>query len=322
MYKVYDQWPEIAEKSFKHNYKSVDFGNVKHIVFAGMGGSGAIGDLFESILAKSKIHINVVKGYRLPETVDSKSLVIVISVSGNTDETFTILKSAHKIGSRIIAFSSGGKIQKYCKKNCIEYRNIPEYNSPRASFTSYLYSILKVLHTTLEIKEKDILESILDMKKISKKINSKNLNKENPSLMLAKFLKNIPIIYYPFGLKATAIRFKNSIQENCKIHAMIENVVETCHNGVVSWEKKSNIQPILIQGEDDFIKTKERWKIINEFFHNNKIEYFEVKSIKGSILSKIINLIYVLDFSTIYFAAILKTDPTPVESIDFIKSKL
>ena len=322
MYKVYDSWAEIARKSFEFNHKSLNCGNVKHIIFSGMGGSGAIGDLFESILAKSKIHINVVKGYRLPETTDTESLVVVISVSGNTDETLSILKSAHKIGSKIIAFSSGGKVQEYCEKNLIEYRKIREYNSPRASFTSYLYSILKVLHTTLEIKEEDILESINEMEKISKIINSNNLSSENPSLVLAEFLKDIPIIYYPYGLRAAAIRFKNSLQENCKIHAMIENIVETCHNGIVSWETKSNVQPILIQGEEDFIKTKERWKIVKEFFKSNNIEFFEIKSIKGSILSKIINLIYVLDFSTIYFAVMLKIDPTPVKSIDYIKSKL
>ena len=55
---------------------------------------------------------------------------------------------------------------------------------------------------------------------------------------------------------------------------------------------------------------------------NNKIEYFEITSISGSILSKIINLIYVLDYSSIYFAIMSKIDPTPVKSIDFIKSKL
>jgi len=30
-----------------------------------MGGSGAIGDVFSSILSKTNIHVNVVKGYLL-----------------------------------------------------------------------------------------------------------------------------------------------------------------------------------------------------------------------------------------------------------------
>src|SRR3989344_8243007 len=63
MYKVYDKWPEIARESFESNQESIDFDNIDHIVFAGMGGSGAIGDLFSAILSKTKIHVTVVKGY-------------------------------------------------------------------------------------------------------------------------------------------------------------------------------------------------------------------------------------------------------------------
>ena len=322
MYKVYDMWPEIAQKSFKDEHESVNFDNIKHIVISGMGGSGAIGDMFASILSKSKIHVNVVKGYTLPQTVDSNTLVIAVSVSGNTDETLSVLKSAHLLGCKIIAFSSGGKMKEYCETNNIEYRFVPQYHSPRASFTSYLYTILKVLHTTFEIKLDDITESIIEMEKTRVKINSSNLSKENPALQLAERITNIPVIYYPFGLQSAAIRFKNSLQENTKIHAMVENIVETCHNGIVSWEKTSNVQPILIQGVDDFIKTKERWKIMKEYFKNNKINYLETISVTGSILSKIINLIYILDYSSIYCAVMTKIDPTPVKSINFVKSKL
>ena len=139
---------------------------------------------------------------------------------------------------------------------------------------------------------------------------------------LAKWISDIPLIYYPWGLQAAAVRFKNSLQENSKLHAMTEDVIETCHNGVVSWEKPSIVKPILLEGVDDYIKTKERWKILKEYFKINDIEYREILSVKGSILSKLINLIYLLDYSTIYRAVLSKTDPSPVKSIDFIKSKL
>ena len=44
------------------------------------------------------------------------------------------------------------------------------------------------------------------------------------------------------------------------MHAIVEDVVEASHNGIVAWENKSQVFPILLQGEDDNIKTKERWK--------------------------------------------------------------
>ena len=103
---------------------------------------------------------------------------------------------------------------------------------------------------------------------------------------------------------------------------MIEDIIESCHNGIVSWERKSNVKPILITGKDDYIKTKERWEIIKKFFQENKIEYIEIKSVEGNILSKIITLIYILDYSTIYKSILDGFDPSPVKSIDIIKNKI
>ncbi len=322
MYAIYDSWPEIAKNAYNSYQPSSDFKNVKHIVFAGMGGSGALGDIFFSILSKTSIHVTLVKGYILPKTVDSNTLVVISSVSGNTVETLTVLDSANKKDCKIIAFSDGGKVQEYCVSQKIEYRKIPQHLSPRSSFTEFLYSMLKALEPMLPLDKQDIIESIEQLKNLCKIISSKNLSENNPSLKLAKWIKGIPMIYYPWGLQAAAIRFKNSLQENAKIHAIAEDVLEASHNGIVSWEKPSIVQPILVRGEEDYIKTKERWEILKEYFKENNIDYREINSIKGNILSKLINMIYLLDYASIYLAVLSKVDPTPISSIDFIKKKL
>ena len=322
MYKIYDEWPKIALNAFETNQETINFENVKHIVFAGMGGSGTIGDIFSAILSKSKIHVNVVKGYLLPTTVNSETLVIIISVSGNTEESLSIAKSAYKKKCKIIGFSSGGKLLEFCQKNKIEHRMVTKYHSPRASFTSYLYTILKILHSSLNINQEDIFESIKELEKKCQKINSSNLNKNNPSLNLANWINGIPIIYYPFGLQAVAIRFKSVLQENTKSHAMIEDVMESSHNGIMAWEKSSGVKPILLRGKDDSEKTKQRLDIFAKYFKKNNIDYEEIISIDGNIISKIVNLIYVLDYASIYLAIKRKINPTPVDSISFIKSKL
>jgi len=322
MYKIYDQWPEISQNAFQTNLKPIDASNINNIIFAGMGGSGAIGDVFSSIFSKTNLHISVIKGYVLPNTIDKNSLVVITSVSGNTDEALSILKKSKKIGCKIVAFSSGGKIEEYSIKNKIEYRKIEQIHSPRASFTNYLYGILKVLKPVLPINEIDILDSIKQLKNTKKIISSENMNKQNIALELAYGIKGIPMIYYPFGLMAAAIRFKNSLQENAKQHAMTEDILEACHNGIISWEKSTSVQPMLIEGKDDYIKTKERWDIIKDYFEINEIKFNEIVSIEGNILSKLINLIYVLDYTSIYYSILRKTDPSPTKSIDFIKSKL
>ena len=322
MFKVYDEWPKIAKKSYFSNLSEINFKNCSNIVFAGMGGSGALGDIFSAILSKTKIHVTVVKGYYLPKTVDSNSLVIIISISGNTIETLSVLNDARKIGAKIIGFSNGGKVKDLCIKNNLEYREIPKYHSPRASFTSFLYSMLQVLKPILPIAESDVLESIKQLEKLSSQINSKNVSINNPSLIISEWLKKSPIIYFPSGLESVAIRFKNSLQENTKMQAMIEDVIESSHNGIVGWDKKSEFQPILLRGQDDQKTTKERWEILKEFFDSKKIEYKEIESECGNILTKIICLIYLLDYSSIYLAIKLGVDPDPVNAIDFVKMKL
>ena len=249
-------------------------------------------------------------------------MVIATSVSGNTIETLTALNEAKKQECKTISFSSGGKLGEFCKKNNLEFRKIDMEHSPRASFVSYLYSALKILQNTIPIQKNEIKNSIDELEKLSVNISSKNLSETNTALSLAEKISGIPLIYYPWGLQAAAIRFKNCLQENAKMHVMTEDIVEASHNGIVAWEKKSQIHPLLLQGKDDYIKTKERWNVFKEYFTENKINYLEITSIKGNILSKLTNLIYFLDYTSIYKAVLSKTDPTPVKSINFIKSKL
>ena len=322
MYKIYDKWPDVAKQGYEQKFSVPEFKSIDHIVFAGMGGSGTIGDIISSILSKNDIHTSVVKGYSLPKTVDSNTLVVVTSVSGQTNETLTILRDSLKLDANVITFSSGGKIEEVANKNKIPFFKINYTHSPRASLLGFLYSTLKVLEDLLPINKTDILESLNLLNKTQMEINSSNLTDNNPALRLAKSIKNIPVIYYPAGLEAAAIRFKNSIQENAKTHIISENVIESCHNGVVAWEKPTNLQPILIQGQNDHSRTKERWGILKEFFQSKEIKYEEIFTIEGNILSKLVCLIYFLDYASIYYAVLSNIDPTPVNSIDYIKKKL
>jgi glucose/mannose-6-phosphate isomerase len=322
IHKIYDRWPQIARDAYDSDIESIDFKNIDHVIFSGMGGSGSIGDLLSSILSKTNIHTTVVKGYELPKTISKKTLIVTISVSGNTVETLTILESASKLNCKVIGFSSGGIMESFCNNNGVEFRKIPKIHSPRASFLNFVYSILKTLNSIIPITSKDIIQSISLLEDLSNEISSKNISKSNSSLNLANWINGIPMIYYPWGLHSVAIRFKNSLQENAKTHAVIEDIIESGHNGIVSWEKSSNIVPMMIEGTDDHVKTKERWKIMREYFNYNKIKYNEVFSVTGGILSKLVCLIYLLDYTTIYYAVQLGIDPSPVKSIDFIKKKL
>ena len=322
MYSVYDKWPKNAEISWNKEITKLDIRDINHVVFAGMGGSGTIGDVFSSILSKNQIHVSVVKGYHLPKTIDERTLVVCTSISGETSETLSILDKYKNSDGKFIAFSSGGKMEEYCNKNTIDYYKIKKQHSPRASFIDFLYSTLNVLEEIIPIDKSEITESLKILNEIKNKIDSNNLNEENYALNLAYWIKKIPMVYYPWGLQSAAIRFKNSMQENAKKHVMCEDIIEACHNGIVAWENTSDVQPILIRGRDDHLKTKERWEIVKEFLNDRDIDYKEIFSVNSNILAKLVCLIYILDVTSIYNSIIRGINPTPVKSIDYIKNKL
>ena len=322
MYKIYDNWPNLAKTAYSSELEPVNFENIDHIVFAGMGGSGAIGDLFESILSKTNIHVTVVKGYLLPKTVDENTLVITTSVSGNTIETLSILESTNKLNCQSIAFCSGGKMKQFCIDNDINFRIINRVHSPRASFVIFVYSILSILENIIPINKKEILSSIESLFEMYKQISSYNLTDSNPAINIAEWISGIPLIYFPCGLQSAAIRFKSALQENAKIHAITEDIIESCHNGIVAWETPSHVQPILLRGSEDYSKTKERFSIVEQYFIKNNISFKVINSTNGNILTKIISLIYLLDYASIYSAINRRIDPSPVNSINYIKKQL
>jgi len=322
MYKIYDDWPNLAKKVYDSDLEPANFKNIKHIIFAGMGGSGAIGDLFASILSKTNIHVSVVKGYLLPKTVDENTLVVTTSVSGNTVETLTVLESAQKLDCQTIAFCSGGKMEQFCIANEVNFRIINSIHSPRASFVTYVYSILNILHNILPIKKNDILSSIDSLFEVHKQISSNNLTDSNPAINLANWITEIPLIYYPHGLQSAAIRLKSALQENSKTHAIAEDIIEACHNGIVAWENSSTVQPILLRGTDDYIKTKERFLIIEQYFKGKNIDFRIISSVDGNILTKLISFIYLFDYASIFRAILSEKDPTPVKAINYIKSNV
>ena len=170
MYQTYDNWSTYSEDAFKKEFSKMQLQDIDHVVLAGMGGSGAIGDIISAILSREDIHVSNVKGYLLPKTVDKRTLVITTSISGNTKETLSILDYKPKSDARFVAISSGGIMKEKCLKNSITHYDIPMIHSPRASFAAFLYSILNIFEDVLPIQKNEVFESLEKMKELQKKM--------------------------------------------------------------------------------------------------------------------------------------------------------
>ena len=74
MYKIYNKWPEIAKESFEGVFEKLEFDGIDHIVFAGMGGSGSLGDVISAILSKKDIHESGSPSHSAKKIIQEKGL--------------------------------------------------------------------------------------------------------------------------------------------------------------------------------------------------------------------------------------------------------
>src|SRR5512139_3046548 len=76
-------WDEVGHSYIPESYK-----NVQNLVFCGMGGSALGARMADSfIFDRLRIPFEIFNDYKLPNYVNDKSLVVVSSYSGTTEET-------------------------------------------------------------------------------------------------------------------------------------------------------------------------------------------------------------------------------------------
>ena len=76
-----------------------------------MGGSSNAAKIIQSLFEDElKIPFVVYNDYGLPAWVNSDTLVVANSYSGNTEETLSAIEVAHKVGAKVMGVATGGKI--------------------------------------------------------------------------------------------------------------------------------------------------------------------------------------------------------------------
>ena len=104
-----------------------------NVVVSGLGGSGIGADLVREYVAPHlSVPFIVSKDYVIPNFINSNTLFIASSYSGNTEETLESIKVAIRKKAKIVCVTSGGKLAEIAKKNKFDLILIPGGNPPRA----------------------------------------------------------------------------------------------------------------------------------------------------------------------------------------------
>lgn len=308
-------------------------GPFEKIVFIGMGGSAIGGDVIRSLMAtESKIPVWVSRHYDLPLFADQKSLCIFSSYSGNTEETISAFHQGLQKKLKSIVITSGGQLARLAQENSIPWIEIPTGFPPRAALGFSIFPILKLLGKLKLFKwdAQGVEETIQLMKSLSEKKLALDVpTRTNPAKQLAEFLNGkFTAIYSGVELlDSAALRFRNQIEENAKAIASHHMIPEMNHNELLGWRFPAPIigksAIIFLRDSADHPRIQLRMKITkNLILKQNAVPMEEIHSRGKSRLARLLSVITIGDWASLYLAILYKIDPTPVVIIESLKKEL
>jgi glucose/mannose-6-phosphate isomerase len=299
--------------------------DVRNIVIAGVGTSGASANLVESLtFGRIAIPITVCKSYDIPQFVSPHTLFIACSYSGDAEETVAAMNKALLKRAQVIAVASAGKLLDISEANSFYAVRLPAgSDSPRAMLPYDIITLLFILyHTNLIgaafLKETENAIQFLDR-------GEKGIQSE--AELIAKKLKGrLPIIYCDSRLHAMALRFQQQLNENSKQLAHINTFPEMNHNELVGWSFPENLmsmlQPIYLYSDHDHERVERRMEICREVFERKSNPIVDIIGQGASLLEQYFYLIHLTDWVSYFLALENGIDPDPVEPVLNLKRDL
>jgi len=298
------------------------FKNIKRVCIGGMGGSSIGGELLQALSYRySTIPFSVVRDYNLPRFVDKKTLLIVVSYSGNTEETLKLFEQA-KGRTNILCISNNGMLEDQAKKENIPLISIPKGYPPRGAIAYLFFPILEILRKSriIKIRKEDLNETckILEENKDTAKAWAEEVS--------VKVKEKLPFIYSIYDFRAVARRWSTQINENAKSLAHWAVFSELDHNEIVGWANPKEILKrifiFVLRDRDENERINRRIEITSELIAESSGEIMNVYADGNSHVAKNFSLIQKGDYLSVFLANAYKVDPLPVKRIQELKRRL
>ncbi|MGB0918849.1 MAG: bifunctional phosphoglucose/phosphomannose isomerase [Flavobacteriales bacterium] len=294
---------------------------LSNVLISGLGGSGIGGTIAAEVVAsEARMPIATNNGYFIPGFVDDETLFLACSYSGNTEETVSAAALAHEKGAKVIVISSGGKLKEMSATHNWDYIGIPGGQPPRASFGLSFPQVLYVLHAHNIISKSFEKELEATIKLLDE--NEDGVQKEAMDVT-DKLANKIPVIYAADGFGGVATRFRQQVNENSKMLCWHHVIPEMNHNELVGWRTKDdNLAVVLFRNESDFKNIQARMDINKGTFSEYTDTTVEIWSKGSSDLQRVLYLIHIGDWISLFLGEKKGVDITEVKVIDHLKGEL
>lgn len=308
--------PEQIKNALESQKNFLVLHETERVVFSGMGGSGIVGDVFCDLFSGSKKQIYSFHDYSIPNWFDERTLVFIVSYSGNTEEAISAYNSASKQKAKIIIVCSNGNLLEIAKRDNVPVIMLPKAIPPRASFPYMFFAILTLLQKMGIAKgfEEDIKKtiSVLSDKRIEK----------NAEILVDKIIGKIPLIYCSNTIRSVGYRWKTQFNENAKIFAFTNYFPELNHNELEAFALNNPyFHTIILSDESDDIRVKKRIEVSKGYISKgNSVTQIMLKG--NSKLAKMFYAIALGDYASTIYALKNNINPLPVNFIEEFKKEL
>ena len=325
-----------AHEAAAHVIGGVDLptaGDIDHIVFCGMGGSGVVGDVVVAVgTATVPVPVVVVKQYRTPGFIGPRSLVFAVSCSGDTEETLGLARGAADAGAHLVTISGGGALAALGRDRAfLHFPVTTDLPGPRfglgamvapAVVTLFKLGMLAEAHAGLVMAQQQLArrrdECVPEVE-----------GARNPARELARRIdRTIPLIYGQGGLGAVAaMRWKQSVNENAKAPAFWNQYPELDHNEICGWGQHGDVTRQLVtlveleHGMEDPRLTT-RAHATRALMEECVAQVLTVEAGGEGRLAQLLDLIHVGDWTSVYLALAQDVDPGPIDAIAQLKAAL
>jgi len=296
----------------------------------GMGGSAIGGDLAAAAtLERRRVPMEVVRGYDLPAWIDGDAWVVASSYSGDTEETLAAYEVAKARGLPVVAITTGGRLRERAEAHGDPVLLLPPGYPPRAALGHSFAScaiVAAAVAPGLEVHAE--ADAIAAAGEAMRPLSAEWLatDPENPALAVAReAVAGLPLVYagHPVAV-AAARRWRTQLNENAKLLAFTCEFPEHNHNEIVGFEADPVVTPAVFYLETawDPPRVHRRMEIVRRQLDRRTLSQRRVEAGGGSPLEAMLRLCLLGDCASFLASVIMGRDPTPVASIDALKSEL
>jgi glucose/mannose-6-phosphate isomerase len=201
----------------------------------GMGGSAVAADLAQSLTEpETELALGVVRGPAVPRAVGHKTIVVLVSYSGNTWETLSAYDAAGRQGAYRIILSSGGELAQRAEHDHVPHLPLPPGHPPRAALGYMLGGLLGILDPFFpESNEGRLQRAAARLAALQPAFASAG---GEPARLARAVGERALAIYAPSEIVSIARRWKTQVEENAKRLAQFDALPELLHNALVAWD--------------------------------------------------------------------------------------